>query len=156
MSAATFGSRTESIFTSLVNFCWSFFKWTLLLTFLGVLAGGGYLYFRLDDEIRRQVQLRFANHYVNFDVHVGSARFDPDRGIAIDNLSLTPKTADGVAAEPLLSIDEMYLAGNLRIEQLITNQMQIDDVIVRHAQSAYRAPGRRRLEHDLAAAAAAF
>ena len=130
---AIVGSRTASIFTSLVNFCWSFFKWTLLLTFVSILAGGGYLYFRLDDEIRRQVQLRFANHYTNFDVHIGSARFDPDRGIAIDDLSLTPKTADGTAAEPLLSIDEMYLVGNLRIEQLVTNQMQIDEVVVRHA-----------------------
>ena len=100
---------------------------------MGALAAGGYLYFRLDDEIRRQVQQRFANHYVNFDVHVGSARFDSERGIAIDNLSLTPKTADGSTAEPVISIGEMYLAGNLRIEQLLTNQMQIDDIVVRHA-----------------------
>ncbi len=27
----------------------------------------------------------------------------------------------------------MYLAGNLRIEQLLTNQMQIDEIVVRHA-----------------------
>ncbi|MEX0641298.1 MAG: hypothetical protein WD468_01280, partial [Pirellulales bacterium] len=94
---------------------------------------GGYLYFRLDDEIRRQVQVRFATHYVNFDVRVGSARFDPERGIAINKFSLTPKTTDGTAVEPVLSIDEMYLAGNLRIEQLLTNQMQIDDIVVRHA-----------------------
>ena len=91
-------SRIDSIFTSLVNFCWSLFKWSLLLAFVGALAVGGYLYFRLDDEIRRQVQLRFANHYVDFDVHVGSARFDSERGIAIDNLSLTPKTTDGSSA----------------------------------------------------------
>ena len=55
------------------------------------MAVGGYLYFKLDDEIRRQVELRFANHYRNFVVKVGSARFDPERGIAIDNFSLTPK-----------------------------------------------------------------
>ena len=100
---------------------------------MGVLAVGGYLYFRLDDEIRRQVEVRFATHYTNFDVRVGSARFDPERGIAIDNFSLTPKTADGSTAEPVISIDEMYLAGNLRIDQLLTNQMQIDDIVVRHA-----------------------
>ena len=28
----------------------------------------------------------------------------------------------------------MYLAGKMRIEQLVTNQMQIDDVVVRHAK----------------------
>ena len=32
-----------------------------------------------------------------------------------------------------VSIDEMYLAGNLRIDQLVTNQMQIDDIVVRRA-----------------------
>ncbi len=102
--------------------------------FFGATAIGGYLYFKLDDEIRRQVEVRFANHYHNFDVHVGSARFDPERGIAIDDLSLTPKKADGSKAEPVLSIDEMYLVGNLRIEQLLTNQMQISDIVVRHAK----------------------
>ena len=127
------GLRTALIFTRLVNFCWSLFTWCLLLAVVAALAVGGYLYFRLDDEIRRQVQVRFANHYANFDVQVGSARFDPERGIAIDNFSLTPKTADGTASQPVLAIDEMYLAGNLRIEQLLTNQMQIDNIVVRHA-----------------------
>ncbi len=95
---------------------------------------GGYLYFKLDDEIRRQVEFRFANHYKNFTVKVGSARFDPERGIEIDDFSLTPKTADGMATEPVLSIDELYLSGKLRVEQLLTNQLQIADVLVRRAK----------------------
>src|SRR6185503_7305156 len=109
----------------LVNFCWSLFKWCLGLALLGALGAFGYLYFRLDDEIRRQVEARFASHYTDFDVKVGSARFDPDRGIAINNFQLTPKASDGGAVEPVLSIDEMYLAGHVRIEQLLTNQLQI-------------------------------
>src|SRR5690349_10698162 len=129
--AMTQSVRTRSIFTHLVNFCWSLLKWTLLVTVLGALAVGGYLYYQLDDEIRRQVEVRFANHYRNSDVHVGSARFDPERGIAIDDLSLTPKTADGNSAEPVVTISELYLAGNLRIDQLLTNKMQIADVVVR-------------------------
>ncbi|HEX3600964.1 MAG TPA: AsmA-like C-terminal region-containing protein [Lacipirellulaceae bacterium] len=118
----------------MVNFCWSLLKWCLLLTVVSALAVGGYLYFKLDDEIRRQVEMRFANHYGNFNVSIGSARFDAERGIAIDNLCLTPKTIDGSTAAPILSIDEMYLAGNLRIEQLVTNQLQIADVVIRHAK----------------------
>ncbi len=98
------------------------------------LAVGGYLYFRLDDEIRQQVERKLANHYRDFKVSVGSARFDPDRGIAIDDLSFTPKTPDMLAAQPVLTIDELYLAGNLRIEQLLTNQMQVGDVVIRHAK----------------------
>jgi hypothetical protein len=91
------------------------------------------LYFRLDDEIRRQVETRFASHYRDFEVKVGSARFDPDRGISINNFSVTPKAAAGSSTEPLLSIDEMYLTGHVRIEQLLTNQLQIDRIVVRRA-----------------------
>ncbi len=101
---------------------------------MGVLAVGGYLYFKLDDEIRRQVEVLVGNHYRDFKVHVGSARFDPDRGIAIDDLSLTPKSSEGGSEEPILTIGEMYLAGDLRIEQLLTNQMHISDVVIRHAK----------------------
>jgi hypothetical protein len=97
------------------------------------LVAGGYLYFRLDDEIRRQVEARFANHYRNFVVKVGSARFDADRGIAIEDVSVTPILANGSAADAVLSIDEMYLTGNIRVEQLIANQMQIDEIVVRGA-----------------------
>lgn len=100
---------------------------------MGALAVGGYLYFKLDDEIRRQVEVLVGNHYRNFNVRVGSARFDPDRGIAIDNLSLTPKAA-GDSEEPIVTIGEMYLAGELRIEQLLTNQMHIRDIVIRHAK----------------------
>ncbi|HEX4415908.1 MAG TPA: AsmA-like C-terminal region-containing protein [Lacipirellulaceae bacterium] len=127
-------ARTTSIFTQLINLCWSLCKWCLLLTFVGALAVGGYLYFKLDDEIRRQVEVLVGNHYRDFKVRVGSARFDPDRGIAIDNLSLTPKSAEGGMEEPILTIGEMYLAGELRIEQLLTNQMHISDIVIRHAK----------------------
>lgn len=127
-------ARIAAIFTHLVNFCWSLFKWCLLLLFLAVAGVGGYLYFKLDDEIRRQVEFRFASHYKDFHVQVGSARFDPERGIEIDDFSLTPKTADGSVAEPVLSIDQLYLSGKLRVEQLLTNQLQIADVLVRRAK----------------------
>ena len=126
--------RIASIFTQLVNLCWSLCKWALALTFVTALAVGGYLYFRLDDEIRQQVERKLANHYRDFKVSVGSARFDPDRGIAIDDLSLTPKTTGASALQPVLTIDELYLGGNLRIEQLLTNQMQVNDVVIRHAK----------------------
>lgn len=126
-------ARIASIFTQLVNFCWSFFKWSLLLTCVGAVAVGGYLYFKLDDEIRRQVELRFAKHYKDFVVKVGSARFDPERGIAVDDFSLTPKGAAGEAG-PILTIDELYLSGKMRVEQLVLNQLQISDILVRKAK----------------------
>ncbi|HVT29450.1 MAG TPA: hypothetical protein VHE81_15650, partial [Lacipirellulaceae bacterium] len=94
---------------------------------------GGYLYYRLDDEIRRQVERRLAEYYRDFDVRVGSARFDADRGIDINDLTITPKTPAG-SAPPVLSVEDMYLAGNVRMDQLITRQMRIDDIVVRGAK----------------------
>ena len=122
--------RTAPIFTHLVNFCWSICKWCLFLTITGAVAAGGYLYLRLDDEIRRQVERRLADFYHEFNVHVGSARFDPDRGIAITRLTISPKLADG-GSQPVLEIDEMYLAGKLRIDQLVTDQLNIEEITIR-------------------------
>src|SRR6476660_10295273 len=85
--------RTAPIFTQLVNICWSLCKWSLFLAIAGAVAVGGYLYVRMDDEIRRQVERRLADFYHEFDVRVGSARFDSDRGIAISNLSISQKVA---------------------------------------------------------------
>jgi hypothetical protein len=96
-------------------------------------AAGGYLYLRLDDEIRRQVERKLSDYYHDFIVHVGSARFDADRGIAISNLTIAPKTPDG-SSQPILSIDEMYMGGKLRIDQLVTNQLAIEEVAVRGAK----------------------
>src|SRR5215208_2083351 len=93
--------RTAPIFTSLVNLCWSLFKWCLFLTIAGAVAVGGYLYVRIDDEIRRQVERRLADFYHDFEVHVGSARFDSDRGIAISNLTIKQKASDGTS-QPVL------------------------------------------------------
>ncbi len=126
-------SRTAPIFTRLVNFCWSLFQWCLLLLIASALAVGGYLYFRLDDEIRRQVERRLAEFYRDFDVRVGSARFDDNRGISITNLTLTPK-APGVNSQPLLAMQEMYMAGKMRMDQLVTGQMQIDEIVVHGAK----------------------
>ena len=94
---------------------------------------GGYLYVRIDDEIRRQVERRLADFYHDFDVRVGSARFDSDRGIAISNLTITQKAPDG-SSQPVLGIEEMYLAGKLRIDQLVTDQLQIEEIAVRGAK----------------------
>jgi hypothetical protein len=104
-----------------------------LLAIVGALGVGGYLYFRLDDEIRRQVERKLADYYHDFDVRVGSARFDNDRGIAINHFFLTPK-APADNSQPVLAIEEMYLAGNVRADQLVTGQLPIDDIVVRRAK----------------------
>lgn len=79
------------------------------------------------------MERRLANHYQAFDVHVGSARFDADRGIAIDDVVIMQKGPDGTS-QPVLSIEEMYMAGKVRVEQLVTGQMQINDIAIRRAK----------------------
>src|ERR1700704_6189083 len=100
-TAAPARLRTAPIFTHLVNFCWSLSKWCLFLTISGAVAVGGYLYVRIDDEIRRQVERRLADFYKDYDVHVDSARFDADRGIAISKFKLMLKVSDGTS-QPVL------------------------------------------------------
>lgn len=109
------------------------FKLSLFLAIAGAIAVGGYLYFQLDDEIRRQVEHRLSEFYKDYDVRVSSARFDADKGVAITNLTMTLKAADTSAA-PVLSIDEMYLAGKVRMDQLITGKLAIDEIAVRGAK----------------------
>src|SRR6478672_9664215 len=126
-------SRTAPIFTRLINLCWSLFQWCIALAVLGAVLVGGYLYWQLDDEIRRQVEKRLADYYRDYEVHVGSARFDNEQGIAVGNLVLSQKSADG-KLQDVLSIEEMYLAGKVRMEQLVTGQMPIDEVCIRRAK----------------------
>lgn len=124
--------RGPAIFTRLVNFCWSLFQWCLLLAVLAAVTAGSYLYFRLDDEIRQQVEQRLATHYQMLNVRVGGARFEKDRGIAVDDVAFLSKEGDG-SPQPMLWIDELYLAGKMRIEELVSERLKIDEIIIRRA-----------------------
>jgi len=133
-SQDTHGQHGEElpIFTPFVNLCWSLFKWCLLLALAGTILGGGYLYLRLDDEIRRQVERKIAEHYSGMVVHVGRARFEHNRGIAIFDVAITDRLPDS-NPQPMLSIGEIYLAGNVRMEELVTNDLAISEIVVRRA-----------------------
>ncbi|MCI0492246.1 MAG: hypothetical protein L0Z07_04840, partial [Planctomycetes bacterium] len=93
---------------------------------------GGYLYFRLDDEIRRHVEHRIANHYRDFAVHVGSAQYENDRGITIHDLSILDPQRNNTP-QPLLSVDELFLSGNVPMEELLSGQPHVERIIVQGA-----------------------
>ena len=95
-----------------------------------VVIGGGYFYLHLDDEICRQVQRRFADHYRHLTVEVGAARFEQGRGVFVNNLSLLEPRESG-RPQSVLSIDELFLAGNVRIDELVSGKVHLDKVIVR-------------------------
>jgi hypothetical protein len=106
----------------------------LLLSVVAALAAGGFVYFRLDDEIRRHFEQRLVSHYQHLTVHVGSARFEKDRGITVRDVSLID--TGGKAPQTLLAVDELFLAGNLRVEDLLTENLRIDQIVVRRPRLA--------------------
>ncbi len=124
--------RYVAIFTQLVNICWSLFKWGLFLLVAVALTACGYLYLRLDDEIRRQVEHKLAGHYRQQIVRVGGARYEKGRGITVYDLTiLEPQTTS--VPQPLISIEEMSLTGDIRMEELLTGKPRIDKITLRSA-----------------------
>ncbi|MGI9456615.1 MAG: hypothetical protein ACR2NU_08640, partial [Aeoliella sp.] len=134
--------EASPIIAWLVNTCWFFFKWGILLMLVAVVAIGGYFYLRLDDEIRRYAEHFLAEHYGDLDVRVGSARFEPGRGVTLRHLSLAARgTQDN--PQPLVDIDEMQLVGQFDVESLIAGKPEIKEIIVRgpHVQATRSASG---------------
>ncbi|MEM8866146.1 MAG: hypothetical protein AAGF31_11440, partial [Planctomycetota bacterium] len=123
-----------------VNSCWSTFKWAFALLVLAALLGGGYLYFRLDEEIRRYAQNTLATHYQHLEVRVGGARFVPGRGVTVFDVSLAerPTNHSPQNARPLLHVDELSLAGRFELRQFVEGQPVVDRVIVRRPRLVAR------------------
>jgi len=90
-------------------------------------AGGLYIYWHINDEIRRHVEFTFADHYADYDVHVQSARILENEGIEIRGLTIAQPGRD----EPLLAIDEIFLACDTDLDELATGQPQIEKIVVR-------------------------
>ncbi|MEM6330803.1 MAG: hypothetical protein AAF790_11185, partial [Planctomycetota bacterium] len=122
----------------LINGCWSVFKWGFVLLLAAALAGGGYLYFRLDEEIRRYAEGALAQHYTGLDVRVGGARFVPGQGVVVYDISLAEPeqpslvvTPSPTAGQTLLSIAELSLEGRFDVQQLLEGKPRIDRVVLR-------------------------
>jgi len=119
----------------LVNFCWSIFKWAFALLLVAALIVGGYLYVRLDEEIRCYAQSMLNDHYDQLQVDVGGARFVPGRGVTIFDVSFAPHqhplTQSNSGPGPLLHLGELNLVGSFEIAQLIEGKSTVDRVVVR-------------------------
>jgi hypothetical protein len=112
----------------------------LCLLVAAALAVGGYFYYRLDDEIRDQVEKRLAGHYSQLTVRVGGATYDKARGITIRHISIA-EPQGGSASPELLHIDELFLAGRFRVDELLTGAIPIQEIVVRRPQlSVLRRP----------------
>lgn len=95
-----------------------------------VVVIGGYLYWRLDDELRRYAEGMLADHYTHLDVKLGAARFEAGRGVMLQNLTLSERGNDG-RLHPLADVDELQLLGAFDVEALASGQPIIDRIRMR-------------------------
>lgn len=104
--------------------------WGLFLAVAIALVIGGYLYFRFDDELRRRVEHTLADHYTHLQVRVGNARIEKGRGIIATDLTIVDPGA-GRDAPPLLTVDELFMACETRVEDLMTGKPRVSQIVIR-------------------------
>jgi len=120
----------EQPIKGLVNFCWFFFKWGLILAAAGAVATIAVLYNRVDEQIRRQVEQKLASHYSSLSVHVRAARLVKGEGIEIRGLTISEPQAAGPQTE-LAHFDEIFLACKTDLKDLARGQPDITHIKVR-------------------------
>ena len=97
---------------------------------VAIVVGIGYVYWQLDDEIGRHVEKLFADHYSQLIVDVDSARYEQGQGVFINNLSLA-EPREGGRPQPVLSIDELFLACDAGIDELMSGKPHVEQIVVR-------------------------
>lgn len=109
---------------------WWLFKWTLALALAAALGMGVYVYYRVDEEIRRHAERLLATHYSDLEVHVRAARWVEGEGIEIHGVSILEPGAAGPQGE-LVYIDEVFLDGVGKVEKLLSGSANIERIIIR-------------------------
>jgi hypothetical protein len=87
------------------------------------------IYTQLDNEIRKNLQGKFAEHYAGKQVRVGSAKLIKGRGIEIRGLSIAPYGEPESSA--WVYIDEMLAVCSPSLTDLAKDKVQVERVIIR-------------------------
>lgn len=127
------GRKTEGtvrIVRALVNLCWYFFKWALVLGVVVALVVVPYLYRRVDEEIRRQIERKLAEHYPHLSVSVRAARLVEGEGIEIYGISIMEPGAEGPQAQ-LAHIEEIFASCGVTLAELLQKEPEFERVVVR-------------------------
>lgn len=102
----------------------------MLGTIIGALIAVPALYRRVDEEIRRRAEERFAQHYHSLSVTIRSARLREGEGIELRGLKFLEPEAEGPRAE-LLDVEEVFLSCQASWEELLRGEPDICRIVVR-------------------------
>ena len=94
------------------------------------MAAAPYFFRRVDEEIRRSIEARIAQHYPGLKVIVGSAELVSGQGIKVRDLSILEPAAEGPRAE-LISVEEMFLTCQTDVKELICREPAVTHVTLR-------------------------
>jgi hypothetical protein len=88
------------------------------------------LYSRLNDEIRRQIEAKLAEHYPGLNVSIRSAELVEGKGIRLRDLSISERGAEGPNAE-VLYVEELLLTCSTDWKDLVQGDPKVQRVTVR-------------------------
>ncbi len=118
------------ILSGLINSCWSVAKWGLLIGTVTAALAVVYLDRHVDEQIRRRVEAKFADHYAGLKVSVRAAELVDGEGIEVRGLSIVEPGAEGPRAE-LLYVEEIFLSCPTDLKELVAHDPQICRVVFR-------------------------
>ncbi len=124
--------RVCAIFNGLINFCWSIFKWVVLIGILGAAVAVLYLDRQIDEQIRRRVEEKLAEHYGDLEVTVRAAELVEGEGVEVRGVSIVEPGAEGPRAE-LLYVEEILLTCRTDLKELIACDPDVHRVAIRRA-----------------------
>lgn len=127
------------IFKRLINCCWFWAKWCLLLGGIAAAVVAFYVHDRIDEEIRCRVIEKIAEHYRGLRVTARSAGRVED-GLEVRGLAIVDPGTAGPRAE-LLYCDEIIIGCTTDLQELIAGSPEIREITIRRAKlSATRRP----------------
>ncbi|MGO8745846.1 MAG: AsmA-like C-terminal region-containing protein [Thermoguttaceae bacterium] len=97
---------------------------------VGLLVAVPQLYHRMDEEVRRRIELRLVERYPDLKPVVRYAALVKGRGIEIRGLSIFDPAAEGPGAE-LIHVEEMFLACSTELEDLLTGEPEVTQIFLR-------------------------
>ncbi|MDZ4779333.1 MAG: AsmA-like C-terminal region-containing protein [Planctomycetia bacterium] len=105
-------------------------QWVVVPVVVIGLIGALYLEGRVDEEIRHQVERKFAEHYRDLKVRVHAARLLPGEGIEVRGLSISLPNSNDDQGE-LLYVDELFVRCNTELDRLVQQDLGIQHLVIR-------------------------